>query len=83
MGLMIICDQRKVNVSTQSRDSFEGERRFRQCLVSAVSLLLDKITTVWNKLLHPHSDPFSWDPPSLNRTLHVEGLPMRKKKGNQ
>ena len=46
----------------RSRDSFEGERRFRKCLVSAVSPVLDKIATVWNKLLHPHSEPLSWDP---------------------
>ena len=37
------------------RDSFEGETRLRTCLVSSASLVLEKITGVWNKLLHPLS----------------------------
>ena len=61
MGLVIINDRRKLMSVSRSRDSFEDGRRFRKCLVSTVSLVLDKITRIGDELLHPHSGPLSWD----------------------
>lgn len=57
------------------RESFEGETRLRTCLVSSASLVLEKITGVWNKLLHPHSGA-----PVIRPQLPVQEPWMRRKK---